>query len=55
MDGNPKWCCTYLLDPTDPLFIKIGEAFIRLQIAGMPNYCETLEQMILYLFMKHIF
>ncbi|XP_044490579.1 alpha-N-acetylglucosaminidase isoform X2 [Mangifera indica] len=33
VDGNPKWCCTYLLDPTDPLFIKIGEAFIRLQIA----------------------
>ncbi|KAJ0038292.1 hypothetical protein Pint_23963 [Pistacia integerrima] len=33
VDGNPKWCCTYLLDPTDPLFIEIGEAFIRLQVA----------------------
>ncbi|KAK2637020.1 hypothetical protein Ddye_031812 [Dipteronia dyeriana] len=33
VDGNPHWCCTYLLDPIDPLFIEIGEAFIRQQIA----------------------
>ncbi|KAH7570634.1 hypothetical protein ACOSP7_018941 [Xanthoceras sorbifolium] len=33
VDGNRRWCCTYLLDPTDPLFIEIGEAFIRQQTA----------------------
>ncbi|XP_054816165.1 alpha-N-acetylglucosaminidase isoform X3 [Prosopis cineraria] len=32
VDGDPRWCCTYLLDPSDPLFVKIGEAFIRQQI-----------------------
>ncbi|KVH97338.1 Alpha-N-acetylglucosaminidase [Cynara cardunculus var. scolymus] len=32
VDGNPRWCCTYLLDPSDPLFIQIGEAFIKRQI-----------------------
>ncbi|KAL1346531.1 hypothetical protein HN51_020164 [Arachis hypogaea] len=32
VDGDPRWCCTYLLDPTDPLFVEIGEAFIRKQI-----------------------
>ncbi|XP_051117380.1 alpha-N-acetylglucosaminidase [Andrographis paniculata] len=32
VDGNPKWCCTYLLDPSDPLFVEIGEAFIKHQI-----------------------
>ncbi|XP_019057719.1 PREDICTED: alpha-N-acetylglucosaminidase isoform X2 [Tarenaya hassleriana] len=30
--GNPRWCCTYLLNPSDPLFIDIGEAFIKQQI-----------------------
>lgn len=34
VDGNPKWCCTYLLDPSDPLFVEIGEAFILKQIRG---------------------
>lgn len=33
VDRNPRWCCTYLLDPTDPLFVEIGEAFIKQQIA----------------------
>ncbi|KAI4382992.1 hypothetical protein MLD38_008879 [Melastoma candidum] len=33
VDGNPKWCCTFLLNPSDPLFIEIGEAFIKKQIA----------------------
>ncbi|KAJ4711588.1 Alpha-N-acetylglucosaminidase [Melia azedarach] len=33
VDGNPRWCCTYLLDPTDPLFVEIGEAFIQQQIS----------------------
>ncbi|KAK4786752.1 hypothetical protein SAY86_010585 [Trapa natans] len=32
VDGNKTWCCTYLLDPSDPLFIAIGEAFILKQI-----------------------
>ncbi|XP_056164227.1 alpha-N-acetylglucosaminidase-like isoform X2 [Syzygium oleosum] len=32
VDGNPKWCCTYLLDPCDPLFVEIGEAFVSRQI-----------------------
>ncbi|OAY30937.1 alpha-N-acetylglucosaminidase [Manihot esculenta] len=27
-----RWCCTYLLDATDPLFIEIGRAFIEQQI-----------------------
>ncbi|KAK7354098.1 hypothetical protein VNO80_19556 [Phaseolus coccineus] len=29
-----KWCCTYLLDATDPLFIEIGKAFIEKQLQG---------------------
>ncbi|KAJ8900319.1 hypothetical protein K2173_024959 [Erythroxylum novogranatense] len=33
VDMNPRWCCTYLLDPHDPLFVEIGKAFIRQQIA----------------------
>lgn len=32
VDANPKWCCTYLLDPSDSLFIDMGQAFIRQQI-----------------------
>ncbi|KAL2461225.1 alpha-N-acetylglucosaminidase family/NAGLU family [Abeliophyllum distichum] len=32
VDGDPQWCCTYLLDPSDPLFIEIGEAFIKQQV-----------------------
>lgn len=32
VDGDPRWCCTYLLNPSDPLFVEIGEAFIRQQI-----------------------
>ncbi|KAJ7949216.1 Alpha-N-acetylglucosaminidase [Quillaja saponaria] len=32
VDGNLRWCCTFLLDPSDPLFVRIGEAFIRQQI-----------------------
>ncbi|XVE74203.1 hypothetical protein DITRI_Ditri11bG0179900 [Diplodiscus trichospermus] len=32
VDGDPRWCCTYLLNPSDPLFIEIGEAFIKQQI-----------------------
>ncbi|XP_022150276.1 alpha-N-acetylglucosaminidase [Momordica charantia] len=32
IDADPSTCCTYLLNPSDPLFVKIGEAFIRKQI-----------------------
>lgn len=32
IDADPSTCCTYLLNPSDPLFVKIGEAFIRQQI-----------------------
>ncbi|XP_059651881.1 alpha-N-acetylglucosaminidase isoform X2 [Cornus florida] len=32
VDGDPRWCCTFLLDPSDPLFVEIGEAFIKRQI-----------------------
>ncbi|KAL3632126.1 hypothetical protein CASFOL_025110 [Castilleja foliolosa] len=32
VDGDTRWCCTYLLDPSDSLFIEIGEAFIKQQI-----------------------
>ncbi|KAL0561845.1 hypothetical protein IC582_002290 [Cucumis melo] len=32
IDADPSTCCTYLLNPSDPLFVEIGEAFIRQQI-----------------------
>ncbi|KAF8399341.1 hypothetical protein HHK36_015206 [Tetracentron sinense] len=32
--SDPRWCCTYLLDATDPLFIEIGKAFIEQQLKG---------------------
>ncbi|KAJ1297075.1 hypothetical protein BS78_01G350300 [Paspalum vaginatum] len=32
VDANPRWCCTYLLDPSDALFIDVGQAFIKQQI-----------------------
>ncbi|KAK9283156.1 hypothetical protein L1049_011387 [Liquidambar formosana] len=32
VDGDPRWCCTYLLNPSDPLFVEIGKAFIRRQV-----------------------
>ncbi|CAN0917314.1 NAGLU [Linum grandiflorum] len=32
VNKNPRWCCTYLLDPSDPLFFEIGRAFIKQQI-----------------------
>ncbi|XP_013404322.1 alpha-N-acetylglucosaminidase isoform X3 [Lingula anatina] len=27
--ADPKYCCTYLLDPNDPMFVKVGQAFIE--------------------------
>ncbi|RDX83754.1 Alpha-N-acetylglucosaminidase, partial [Mucuna pruriens] len=32
-----KWCCTYLLDATDSLFIEIGKAFIEKQLQVWKN------------------
>uniref|UniRef100_A0A0D9WAF0 Alpha-N-acetylglucosaminidase n=1 Tax=Leersia perrieri TaxID=77586 RepID=A0A0D9WAF0_9ORYZ len=32
VDSNPRWCCTYLLDASDPLFVEIGKLFIEEQI-----------------------
>ncbi|XP_028071372.1 alpha-N-acetylglucosaminidase-like [Camellia sinensis] len=34
VDGDTRWCCTFLLDPSDPLFVEIGKAFIKRQIKG---------------------
>ncbi|XP_006851078.2 alpha-N-acetylglucosaminidase isoform X3 [Amborella trichopoda] len=31
VNGDTRWCCTFLLDPSDPLFIEIGQAFIQQQ------------------------
>ncbi|CAH9108142.1 unnamed protein product [Cuscuta epithymum] len=49
VDGDPRWCCTFLLDPSDPLFIDIGEAFIRHQLkeyGGITNIysCDTFNE-----------
>lgn len=35
VNGDPRWCCTYLLDPSDTLFVEIGTAFIRRQVEGV--------------------
>ncbi|KAB1224852.1 Alpha-N-acetylglucosaminidase [Morella rubra] len=32
VNANPRWCCAYLLDPSDPLFVALGEAFVRQQV-----------------------
>lgn len=32
VDRDPRWCCTFLLDPTDALFIEIGQTFVQQQI-----------------------
>ncbi|GMY22451.1 alpha-N-acetylglucosaminidase isoform X4 [Fagus crenata] len=32
VDSGCPWSCTYLLDPSDPLFVETGEAFIRRQV-----------------------
>ncbi|KAL3512948.1 hypothetical protein ACH5RR_025665 [Cinchona calisaya] len=47
--GDPRWCCTYLLDATDPLFIEIGKAFVRQQIKeyGRSSHiynCDTFDE-----------
>uniref|UniRef100_A0A7N2LDD6 Alpha-N-acetylglucosaminidase n=1 Tax=Quercus lobata TaxID=97700 RepID=A0A7N2LDD6_QUELO len=35
VDAKCRWSCTYLLDPSDPLFVEIGEVFIRRQVKGL--------------------
>ena len=35
VNGDPRWCCTYLLDPSDPLFVELGAAYIKQQIKGV--------------------
>lgn len=32
VDGDKRYCCTFLLDPNDPLFVDIGKAYILQQI-----------------------
>ncbi|CAN6325182.1 unnamed protein product [Urochloa humidicola] len=32
VDANPRYCCTYLLGPSDALFLEVGQAFIRQQL-----------------------
>ncbi|KAK4402361.1 Alpha-N-acetylglucosaminidase [Sesamum angolense] len=46
--SDPRWCCTYLLDATDPLFIEIG-AFIMQQLKeyGRSSHiynCDTFDE-----------
>ncbi|XP_076960516.1 alpha-N-acetylglucosaminidase-like [Bidens hawaiensis] len=49
VDSNPRWCCTYLLDATDPLFIEIGKSFIQEQVKeyGRSTHiynCDTFDE-----------
>ncbi|KAJ4972122.1 hypothetical protein NE237_005221 [Protea cynaroides] len=49
VSGDPRWCCTFLLDPSDPLFVKLGEAFIREQIKEYGDVtdiynCDTFDE-----------
>ncbi|KAI5084126.1 hypothetical protein GOP47_0000295 [Adiantum capillus-veneris] len=32
VNGDKRWCCTYLLDPNDELFVEIGKAFMEQQM-----------------------
>ncbi|KAF4367611.1 hypothetical protein F8388_011250 [Cannabis sativa] len=47
--SDPRWCCTYLLDATDPLFVEIGRAFIEQQLEeygkmGHIYNCDTFDE-----------
>ncbi|XP_020277240.1 alpha-N-acetylglucosaminidase-like isoform X2 [Asparagus officinalis] len=49
VNSNPRWCCTYLLDATDPLFVEIGKAFIEKQVEeyGRSSHiynCDTFDE-----------
>jgi hypothetical protein len=40
VDSNPQWCCTYILEASDPLFVEIGKSFIEEQIKGRMSYLK---------------
>ncbi|KAJ8753533.1 hypothetical protein K2173_022774 [Erythroxylum novogranatense] len=49
VESDTRWCCTYLLDATDPLFIEIGRAFIQQQLreygrTGHIYNCDTFDE-----------
>ncbi|CAN6444848.1 unnamed protein product [Victoria cruziana] len=49
VEEDNRWCCNYLLDPSDPLFIEIGEVFIKEQIKeyGFTSHiynCDTFNE-----------
>ncbi|XP_060204807.1 alpha-N-acetylglucosaminidase-like [Lycium barbarum] len=49
VNSDPRWCCTYLLDATDPLFVEIGKAFIEQQLKeyGRSSHiynCDTFDE-----------
>lgn len=49
VNSDPRWCCTYLLDATDPLFVDIGKAFIEQQFEeyGRTSHiynCDTFDE-----------
>lgn len=49
VNNDPRWCCTYLLDATDPLFVQIGKAFIEQQLKeyGRSSHiynCDTFDE-----------
>ncbi|KAF9586962.1 hypothetical protein IFM89_039834 [Coptis chinensis] len=49
IDGDPRWCCSYFLDPSDPLFVEIGHAFIKQQMEEYGDItdiynCETFNE-----------
>ncbi|PIN26471.1 Alpha-N-acetylglucosaminidase [Handroanthus impetiginosus] len=49
VSSDPRWCCTYLLDATDPLFVEIGRAFILQQLKdyGWTSHiynCDTFDE-----------
>ncbi|KAL7115177.1 hypothetical protein ACP275_04G169100 [Erythranthe tilingii] len=49
VSSDTRWCCTYLLDATDPLFVEIGKAFIMQQFKeyGRTSHiynCDTFDE-----------
>ncbi|XP_052182621.1 alpha-N-acetylglucosaminidase-like isoform X2 [Diospyros lotus] len=49
VESDPRWCCTYLLEATDPLFIEIGKAFVQQQLKeyGRTSHiynCDTFDE-----------
>ncbi|CAM8912675.1 unnamed protein product [Rhodiola kirilowii] len=49
VQSDLRWCCTYLLDAKDPLFVKIGKSFIEQQLeeygrTGHIYNCDTFDE-----------